>query len=105
RRDPSRRRGLSRRRHEGGRRAGYLHRQGMTAQTTIYFVRHGQTDWNAEGRLQGQEDTSLNDLGRSQATGNGERLAELIPDASLFDFVSSPLWRTRETMERVRAAM
>lgn len=77
----------------------------MTAQTIIYFVRHGQTDWNAEGRLQGQEDTSLNDLGRSQATGNGERLAELIPDASLFDFVSSPLWRTRETMERLRAAM
>ena len=27
----------------------------------VYFVRHGQTDWNAEGRLQGQADTDIND--------------------------------------------
>lgn len=73
--------------------------------TIIYFVRHGQTDWNAEGRLQGQEDTSLNDIGRSQATRNGERLAELITEPGDFDFVASPLWRTRETMERLRNAM
>lgn len=71
----------------------------------VYFVRHGQTDWNAEGRLQGQADTDLNDFGRAQAARNGRLLAELIGDPSAFDFVSSPLSRTRETMERLRGAM
>ncbi len=71
----------------------------------VYFVRHGETDWNAEGRLQGQADTDINALGRRQADRNGRRLAGLIADASAFDFVASPMRRTRETMERVRRAM
>ncbi|OQP83891.1 histidine phosphatase family protein [Rhizobium rhizosphaerae] len=72
----------------------------------IYVIRHGQTDWNAELRLQGQRDIALNDLGRQQATGNGEALGRLLgADAAHFDYVSSPLWRTRETMERLRTAM
>lgn len=71
----------------------------------VYIVRHGQTAWNAEFRLQGQADTDLNALGREQATGNGRRLAELVGDAQDFDFVASPMRRTRETMERIRAAM
>ncbi len=70
-----------------------------------YFVRHGLTDWNAEGRIQGQEDTDINDIGRQQADGNGARLAALIDKPEEFDFVASPKRRTRETMERVRAAM
>lgn len=72
---------------------------------TIYFVRHGQTDWNAEGRLQGQADTDLNETGRAQAARNGDLLAGLLAGAPAPDFVSSPLRRTRETMERIRAAM
>ena len=72
----------------------------------IYVVRHGQTDWNAEHRLQGQADTDLNDLGRRQASENGRKLADLIGDAKAdFDYVSSPMLRTRETMELLRAAM
>jgi broad specificity phosphatase PhoE len=71
----------------------------------VYFVRHGQTDWNAEHRLQGQADTDMNVLGREQADRNGRRLAELIADPQDFDFVASPMRRTRETMERVRASM
>nr|CAD6422646.1 histidine phosphatase family protein [Rhizobium sp. Q54] len=72
----------------------------------IYMVRHGQTDWNAEGRLQGQKDIALNHLGRAQATRNGEVLLDLTgADLFSFDFVASPLSRTRETMERLRAAM
>lgn len=71
----------------------------------VYIVRHGQTAWNAEYRLQGQADTDLNALGREQATRNGERLRGLISDPAAFDFVASPMRRTRETMERVRAAM
>jgi broad specificity phosphatase PhoE len=71
----------------------------------VYFVRHGQTDWNAESRLQGQADTDINQRGREQADRNGKRLAGLIGDATGWDFVASPLKRTRETMERVRIGM
>jgi len=70
-----------------------------------YFIRHGETDWNAEGRLQGQADTDLNANGRRQAERNGHRLAELIERPADFDFIASPLKRTRETMERLRRAM
>lgn len=72
----------------------------------IYVIRHGQTDWNAESRLQGQKDIPLNDTGRQQATGNGLALGAILgADAEQFDFVASPLGRTRETMERLRQAM
>lgn len=69
------------------------------------FVRHGQTDWNVEGRLQGQRDIPLNDIGRGQAKRNGEVIRDRIPEAVGFDFVASPLSRARETMEIVRTAM
>jgi len=72
---------------------------------TVYLVRHGQTDWNAENRLQGQADTDLNETGRNQAWENGRALGELIAVPGAFDFVASPMRRTRETMERLRAAM
>lgn len=71
----------------------------------VYVIRHGQTDWNAEGRLQGQRDIPINATGRAQATRNGEALGELVGSADEFDFVASPLSRTRETMERLRTAM
>jgi probable phosphoglycerate mutase len=70
-----------------------------------YFVRHGQTDWNAQDRLQGQADIDLNALGREQANENGRKLAALIGRGEGFDFVASPMRRTRETMERVRTEM
>lgn len=72
----------------------------------IYMIRHGQTDWNAEGRMQGQKDIGLNAIGRQQASDNGRKLGQILGDsAGNFDFVSSPLGRTRDTMERLRAAM
>lgn len=72
----------------------------------VYVVRHGQTDWNAESRFQGQKDIPLNELGRAQAAGNGMALSRIIrQQATDFDFVSSPLGRTRHTMELLRAAM
>lgn len=71
----------------------------------MYFIRHGQTAWNAERRLQGQADTDITEKGRRQADRNGRRLGELIGSAEGFDFVASPLRRTRETMERIRTAM
>ncbi|MEP1516234.1 MAG: histidine phosphatase family protein, partial [Nitratireductor sp.] len=46
----------------------------------VYFVRHGQTDWNAELRFQGQVEIDINDTGRAQARANGKTLARLIDD-------------------------
>lgn len=77
----------------------------LAALPQAFFVRHGQTAWNSEGRLQGQSDTDINALGREQATANGLRLKQLIGRAEGFDFVASPMRRTRETMERLRTAM
>jgi probable phosphoglycerate mutase len=77
----------------------------MPAVPIIAFLRHGETDWNVEGRLQGQRDVPLNDRGRGQARRNGEALAATLPDVASFDFVASPLSRARETMEIARAAM
>lgn len=72
----------------------------------IYVVRHGQTDWNAERRLQGQKDIPLNAIGREQARQNGIDLAEILKVEGIpFDFVASPLGRTRATMEILRGAM
>jgi broad specificity phosphatase PhoE len=75
----------------------------------LYFVRHGETDWNRERRLQGQHDIPLNDLGRDQASRCGEIMRELLArsgrSANDFDYVSSPLNRARETMELMRHAM
>jgi len=71
----------------------------------VYFIRHGETPWNVEGRLQGQAENDISENGRRQADRNGARLSRLITDPSPFDFVASPMRRTRETMERVRAAM
>ncbi len=68
------------------------------------MIRHGQTAWNAEGRLQGQKDIPLNDTGRQQAAGNGLALKGILGEM-VFDFVASPLGRTRETMEILRRAM
>jgi broad specificity phosphatase PhoE len=74
----------------------------------IYFIRHGETPWNAERRYQGRKDIPLNDKGRGQASQNGLTLAKLFAERGLdprsFEWHASPLGRTRETMDRVRAA-
>ena len=44
----------------------------------IYYIRHGETSWNAEGRLQGTRDIPLNELGRRQAAHAGGVLADLL---------------------------
>ncbi|MCO5131048.1 MAG: histidine phosphatase family protein [Xanthobacteraceae bacterium] len=76
---------------------------------TIYFIRHGETAWNAAGRFQGTQDIPLNDLGHAQATHAGGVLGELIArNGHAFDrlaFIASPLIRARRTMELVREAL
>jgi probable phosphoglycerate mutase len=76
---------------------------------TIYHIRHGLTDWNVAKRLQGAQDIPLNATGRAQADANGAalaaHLAETGRDPSSLRWVSSPLVRARETMERIRGAV
>ena len=77
----------------------------MRADVTIYFIRHGETDWNAQSRYQGQADVPMNKVGRAQARRNGEALRALVPAIDHCSYVASPLLRARETMEIVRGAM
>ncbi len=63
--------------------------------TTLLLVRHGETDWNAEGRLQGHTDRPLSDFGRRQA----RQLAEELADEKLEAIYASDLARARETAE------
>lgn len=72
---------------------------------TLCIVRHGETDWNVEGRLQGQRDICLNGRGRAQAASVGHILKRDYPDVLNFDFVSSPLGRAQDTMRLMRGSM
>ena len=79
---------------------------------TLVFLRHGQSEWLAEGRFQGRSETPLSPLGRRQAALAGARLAAPdapprlpIPAGEPVAIVHSPLARTRETAEAVAAAI
>jgi broad specificity phosphatase PhoE len=63
--------------------------------TTLLLVRHGETDWNAVGRLQGHTDRPLSDFGRRQA----RQLAAELEDEPLDAIYTSDLSRARETAE------
>jgi broad specificity phosphatase PhoE len=77
----------------------------MRDQPTIYFIRHGETDWNRDRRYQGQQDIPLNETGRAQARRNGVALRTFLPAIADARFVASPLGRTRETMEIIRTEL
>ena len=65
----------------------------MRPVTTLLFVRHGETDWNRDGRWQGHSDTPLNDAGREQA----RRVAGELGDVDVI--YASDLARARETAD------
>lgn len=67
----------------------------------FYFLRHGETEWNAEGRLCGRTDVPLSSVGRRQAQLLGERLKGLAVEA----LYSSPLQRAIETAREVGRAI
>ncbi len=67
------------------------------ARRLIFMTRHGETDWNLEGRWQGHTDVPLNDTGRAQA----RAIAETLRREGLAGLVASDLSRARETAEIV----
>lgn len=79
------------------------------AAPVIYYVRHGQTEWNAAGRLQGHRDVPLNERGRRQALAAAGILRGLLAERQhqpeRLPFVASPLGRARQTMELLRGAL
>src|SRR5699024_384728 len=83
-----------RRRRRGRGAAPHLRR--MSA-TTVLFWRHGQTEYNRSGRLQGQVDIPLNDAGHAQAAAAAEILARVRPGR----IISSDLQRARETAQKL----
>jgi probable phosphoglycerate mutase len=72
-----------------------------SAPRILYLARHGETDWNAIGRWQGQSDIPLNDTGRGQA----HELAHAMRAVALTSVGSSDLSRARETAEIVARAL
>jgi broad specificity phosphatase PhoE len=82
---------------------------GETSMPVLYYVRHGETDFNSQGRLQGWRDNVLNAHGRRQAAECGVLLHDLFErerrQPQHFKYVSSPLKRARETMEILRASL
>lgn len=68
---------------------------------TVFFWRHGQTDYNVERRFQGQTDIPLNELGRTQAAQAASYLSKLRPDL----IVSSDLSRAADTAEELASLL
>ncbi|MDE1567569.1 histidine phosphatase family protein [Aquabacter sp. P-9] len=70
-----------------------------------FLVRHGETDWNVAGRLQGRTNVPLNRLGRLQAAEVSRVLHQLVGDVRGLAYVSSPLARAVETMRILRTTL
>ena len=71
----------------------------------IYFVRHGETDWNRARRIQGRTDVHLNAAGFAQAVAVGRRLKQLVDAPETLDFYTSPLSRARQTMAAILSVL
>ena len=80
--------------------------EAMPSTTTFALIRHGQTDWNAQFRIQGTTDIPLNEVGREQAVAAIEPLAGFHDDERDWDFiVSSPLSRAADTADLIAAGL
>ncbi|WP_395662132.1 histidine phosphatase family protein [Aestuariivirga sp.] len=71
----------------------------------IYFVRHGETDWNVQGLIQGWTDIPLNPKGHTQASAVARALTAVPGFSPDFAFVVSPLQRARQTMGYIAEAL
>lgn len=73
--------------------------RGLSA--VIYLLRHGETEWNRQRRLQGHRDSPLTALGLAQAAAMGRTLQQVSGGGAGFRMVCSPLGRARQTALRV----
>jgi probable phosphoglycerate mutase len=71
----------------------------------IYLVRHGETEFNAERRMQGHLDSPLTALGRAQAQAVGARLRALVAETAGWRIVASPLGRAQATARIIGTAL
>ncbi len=77
----------------------------MSEDVPIVFIRHGETDWNKRGLIQGSIDTDLNETGHAQARGIARSLIRERASFTSFDLVCSPQKRARQTMAHVVVAL
>ncbi len=75
----------------------------MAERPPLYFVRHGETDWNRDRRIQGRTDIPLNAAGLAQAAAIARRLRQIVGEPHSVDFFASPLGRARQTMAAILA--
>jgi len=73
----------------------------MVSVEAIYLVRHGETEWNREGRLQGRSNSALTARGLKQAHGTGMLLRQLINAGDGIPIIVSPLERAFRTAEAI----
>ena len=72
---------------------------------TIYFVRHGETDWNKQGLIQGSLDVELNARGHGQSLAVAKALGEIRSELAGFKLVVSPQIRAQQTAYYIAAAL
>jgi broad specificity phosphatase PhoE len=73
----------------------------MKIKTPFYFIRHGQTDWNVQGRAMGKQDIPLNQTGQQQA----QEAQQLMQNRGIKTICYSPLSRAKETAHIINQAL
>lgn len=72
--------------------------------TELILIRHGETDWNAAGRIQGHTDIPLNETGHEQARRAAQAVAELHAQTPIAAVISSDMQRAQQTAQPIAKA-